>query len=120
MSAITYKWSIISMQTLPVVGDLNNVVRDVQWKVVATKDGIKRDTSAFVRLSAPSSDSFTDYSNLSQEQVLEWVKSVLDVSAIEAGCANQFSAGHERTLPWANPQDMEPASLAVFYEKGNR
>lgn len=117
---ITYKWSILSMQTLSNLDSLNNVVRDVHWKATATKDGVKRDVDAFVRLSSPSANNFTDYNNLTEAQVLEWVKSILDVQAIEAGLANQFTSGHQRTLPWAIPEDMEPASLAVFYEKGNR
>ena len=118
--SISYKWSIISMQTLSNLDSLNNVVRDVHWKVTAVKDGVKRDVDAFVRLSSPSANNFTDYNNLTEAQVLEWVKSELDVQAIEAGLANQFTSGLERALPWALPEDMEPATLAAFYEKGNR
>ncbi len=120
MSNITYKWSIVAMRTLPAVGGLNNVVRDVEWKVVATKDGIKRDVSAFVRLSAPSSDSFTNYANLTQDQVLGWVKSTLDVQAIEAELANQFTAvSRQSALPWAIPEDIEEGNISAIYEHPN-
>ena len=108
------------MHTLPSTGNLSNVVRDVHWKVTATKDGIKRDLDAFVRLSAPSSNNFTDYDNLTQDQVVEWVKSTLDVNAIEASLANEFSVTTNKSLPWAIPQDMETPTLAVYYAKGNR
>jgi hypothetical protein len=111
--SITYKWSIESMQALPTSGNLKNVVRDVQWKVVAIKDGAKRELSAFVRLSPPSDDAFTDYNSLTQDQVLEWVKSVLDVPAIEAAVTNQFSAAHEYRNPWALPEDYEPTNSAL-------
>lgn len=111
--SITYKWSIVSMQTLPTSGNLQNVVRDVQWKVVATKDGVKRDLSAFVRLSPPSDNTFTDYNSLTEDQVLEWVKSVLDVAAIEAAVANQFSAGHEYRNPWDSSEDYETSNSGL-------
>lgn len=108
------------MQTLSNLDSLNNVVRDVHWKVTATKDGVKRDVDAFVRLSSPSANNFTDYNNLTQDQVVEWVKSVLDVQAIEAGLANQFYSGLEKPLPWAIPEDVEAPSLGAYFDSGKK
>jgi len=116
---ISYKWSVESMDILSSSDGLKDVVRDVQWKVVATKDGVKKDMAAHVRLSAPSSNTFTDYSDLTKEQVLDWVKSVLDVQAIETSLANQFVAGFQKKLPWAIPEDDEPPTQASYWANGD-
>ena len=104
--SINFKWSIVSMETFSDVNGLSSVVRDVQWKVTAVKDGIKKEVSAFVRLPPPSNPSFIDYDNLTEPQLIEWVKAHIDVQAIENSLLTQFSSGTTtKRMPWKFVED---------------
>jgi hypothetical protein len=71
--AITFKWSVTKITVIPFVNNQTNVVISVEWLCQGTDDVNKLTASAsgIQQLGAPANP-FTDYSNLTESQVLAW------------------------------------------------
>ena len=86
--AITYELSIKNMDAAPTEGDLQDVVKIIHWMYIGkeTIDGEDYfgDAIGAVEMNAPSSDSFTSFANLTEEQVKGWVESKLDLNSIQS------------------------------------
>ncbi len=107
--AITYTWSVQEVNAFPVKDGKQNVVFNVHW-IAGGADG-EHTASAYgstsIALNADSS--FTEYENLTEEQVIGWVKSSMgaeEVAAIEASIVGQINEQINPkiitpSLPWA-------------------
>ena len=85
----TYTWAIAYMDTKLSVDELTNVVISCQWTCSATTGGDTPTTVSsygYAHFGAPSTEDYTAYSDLTHEQVLNWVwASGVDKVASEAG-----------------------------------
>ena len=85
----TYTWAIAYMDTKLSVDALTNVVISCQWTCSATTGGDTPTTASsygYAHFGAPSTEDYTAYSDLTHEQVLDWVwASGVDKVAAEAG-----------------------------------
>lgn len=90
---------------------VTGLVVEVAYRVVAKQGGLIADHRGRVNLEGdPESPDFTPFNQLTEEQVLSWVKSEVNVSEIEAqvqGILNKklaaISAKETLTgLPWKN------------------
>ena len=112
--AIEYSWSVTSMYTLPQVEGYDDVVVLAEWAVSGT-DGtytssIGSNTTQFT-ISEDDPD-FTPYDELTEEQVVGWIKSTLGedgVASYEASIAGNIKSQanppvepSNQPLPWAN------------------
>ena len=86
--SITKNWSIISLLTRPSLNGMEDVVISVEWSIKAVY------TDDYGRLLSESGtrgqtyiefpeENFTSFSNLTEAQVLEWVKRALGAKATE-------------------------------------
>jgi hypothetical protein len=90
----TYTWGIAYMDTKPSDDGLTDVVISCQWACSATTGGEAPTTAysyGYANFSPPSTQDFTAYSDLTQNQVLGWVwASGVDQASVEAGLDSQI------------------------------
>lgn len=108
--AVTYTWFIEHMNCYPSSEGQQNVVFNVAWRLT----GVDGEFSNSLHGSAAiepykSGDPFTPYEQLTEEQVLGWVKETLgadQISEYESAIANRISSLASPPvvippLPWA-------------------
>lgn len=107
----SYQWAVNSMTAYPEVDGLTDVVFQVAW-VCSGTDGVNNTaTYGSVDLTLDPAAPFTPYADLTLDQVLGWVFSVLGAdgtAAAEAKCDEQLAAMATPTtvappLPWNTP-----------------
>ena len=92
------------------IGEMSDVITRITWRLYATKDGITKDSSQVILLDTPDQKTFTEYSSLSEEQVYEWVESIIGADEIQArknGLMGIFDDGYfneetAKSVPWEN------------------
>jgi hypothetical protein len=107
--AISYHWVAERLDCLPSYNNKDNVVFTVFWRVDAT-DG-QHTTSAFGSQAIPydNLDQFTPYESLTNDQVVDWVKGVMQFQRFQ-DVEDSLARGIENLinppvvtppLPWA-------------------
>lgn len=101
-------WNINTLGVVPQEGDLTNVVITAEWQCVAEQDGFTARSYGSSSFKAPSSEDFTPFDQLTQDQVLDWVWTVGGISKadVEANLQAQIDAQINPPviyppLPWA-------------------
>jgi hypothetical protein len=115
----TYKWSIKQLDYAVEQNGKSDVVTNIHWGVVATNDQIEKSTETAPNLYSSSnqgiatidlneSENFTDYSNLTEAQVLQWLMAKLGGSSIvaiknslDSQIASQVNPPVKSGIPWA-------------------
>jgi hypothetical protein len=108
--AITYNWGIVQLDAYPEKDGLTDVVFTVHWNLTGD-DGEGHTGYAYgsVGVTLDEGGAYTPFSELTQAQVVGWVKDSLgeeQVASLEAGIANQIEQQINPTvvtppLPWA-------------------
>jgi hypothetical protein len=98
-------FSITSLQCRPQVNDHTQVVAYVSYQVDATEDGSSAVYNGMVHLPVPT-DSFTTYSELMEEQVITWVRSIIDETKLDNLLQRllyreKYGEPVETQLPWS-------------------
>jgi hypothetical protein len=88
---ITTTWKIEALEAKPTEGNYENVVITAHWRCIGTEGDKSSSTYGSCGFQSPSG-SFTEYSDLSEEQVLEWCFENIDKNAIEEGVISQVNA----------------------------
>lgn len=99
------QWQIDSMSVMPSFGGQQDVVVLVNWSCVCLDDGAFGIVSKSTSIELDSSDPFTPYNILTQNQVIGWVQEVLGLSEVSNIEADSQAANQEAKI---NPI---PASL---------
>ena len=87
---ITYKW-IFSAFDCKVDENLDKVVTTVHWRYSGTdEDGISSEVYGAQAVGEPNPDAFTPYPDLSKEQVIGWMESVIDMEEMNDNIAKQI------------------------------
>jgi len=82
-------WKVENMKRLA----SNELVTEVVYRVHAKNSGLIADYKGKVTLTGdPSSPEFIPFKDLTEAQVLQWVKASVDVTAIEAGVQAALNA----------------------------
>ena len=111
---ITYTWSISKLDCAPSENGLTDVVKTIHW-IFTGKD--ENGTSAAIGnsypLPSPTPESFTDYSTLTQETVIGWLESNLDVGYLQTYLANEIVSKYNPPitplpLPWVKVEEPTP------------
>lgn len=88
---ITYKWTFSAFDC-KVDENLDKVVTTVHWRYNGTdEDGISAGTYGAQPVGEPNPDAFTPYPDLSEEQVIGWMESVMDIEEIQKNIAEQIN-----------------------------
>lgn len=100
------KWTIENMKRRTETG----LVVEVAYRVVAKQGGLIADYRGKVTLTGdPSAPDFVPFEQLTETQVIQWVKDSVDVSAIEAGVQAALESKVQKVeqkevvsgLPWS-------------------
>lgn len=81
MNTTVFTWKILNMEAIMSYNDLTDVVRTVYWQLEGHDDDTKYGRHwGIQQLDVDNIDSstFTSYSNLTESQVLVWVKAALN------------------------------------------
>lgn len=97
-------FSIISLQCRTQVNDHTQVVAYVDYQVNATEDNNTVIYNGKVHLPIPSG-SFTEYSQLTEEQVITWVRNIIDEERLDNLLQRllyreKYGEPVETQLPW--------------------
>jgi hypothetical protein len=113
--AITYELHINNMEATPSEGDLEDVVKIIHWmytgkETIGDFNGYGEARGA-IGLSDASSDSFTAFADLTEEQVKGWVESQLDLGAIKSDIASQIESQKNPPVvikknPWGGEDEV--------------
>lgn len=103
-------WNVVQMSCYPEQDGLTDVVFSVHWTLTAKEDEYTSSTYGSVGVTLDPSAPYTPYADLTQEQVVGWVKSSLGAETVaeyEAGVASLIEAQKvppvvTPPLPWSN------------------
>ena len=102
--AITYTWEIKEIKVVPSYEGLSNIVRDVTYKYKGTDEN---NNSAFVEttqtFSTADAANFTPYEDLTEQAVINWIKSYINVDKLSELIAYEIS---EQSWPEAQPKPL--------------
>lgn len=95
-----FNWIISAMDCKIHEGEMTDVVQTVHWRYNATDivpaTSGSTDTTYFAEMygatgvGEPTPEDFTSYPDLTKEQVVGWLESVLDVPAMQENLTNQI------------------------------
>ena len=87
---ITYEWNFPAFDC-KVDENLDKVVTTVHWRYSGTdEDGISSEVYGAQAVGEPNPDAFTPYPDLSEEQVIGWMESVIDIETMNKNIADQI------------------------------
>ena len=88
---ITYKWDFPAFDCKVDDNGLDKVVTTVHWVYNGTdEDGISSLIYGAQAVGEPNPDAFTPYPDLSEEQVIGWMESVIDIETMNKNIADQI------------------------------
>lgn len=90
---ITYNWSVVQMDAYPELNGETDVVFTVHWNLAGIEQTYQGYAYGSVGVTVDQDAAFTPYADLTQEQVVAWVKSALgaeQVASYEANVAKQI------------------------------
>ena len=108
---ITYTWNISKLDCAPSENGLTNIVKIIHWTLAGVdENGVSSSMSNSYPLSTPSPEGFADYSTLTQETVIGWLESGLDVGYIKTRLSNEISSQYNPPitslpLPWIRVEE---------------
>ena len=77
MENTNYKWVISATPCKSKEGVLENVVSKIHWRLEASNENHIAETYGVVSLPEPTGTDFTPYEQLTKDQVVSWVVSIL-------------------------------------------
>ena len=102
---IIYNWEITAMEVILNQDGLSNVVSNIDWRLIATVDGERYKAEKWAKqyVSAPDANAFTNYEELTKEQVVGWLESVLDVPQLKENLEEQVNLQANPVTAYLNP-----------------
>ena len=110
-----FEWLISACDVILDEGTMKDVITTIHWRYNATNDGFFAETYGASAMGQPTPENFTDYNNVTKEQMVGWLEGVLDVPAMQESLNAQIellknpvtatlpppfnNAGVEETLP---------------------
>jgi len=89
---ITYKWIVSALDCKKEIEDLKDVVCNVHWKYEATKNNIVVSNYGVLSLTNPNKDNFIALNELTENDVVNWLKSNLEVNELNESLENQIDS----------------------------
>ena len=90
---ITYKWIFSAFDCKVSEEGMQDVVTTVHWRYNGTnEDGISAEVYGAQSVGTPTPDAFTPYPELSEEQVIGWMESAIDMEAMNANIDSRIEA----------------------------
>ena len=102
--ANTYEWSILQLECAPSLDGMTNVVKFVSWRLYGTDGTYSAVKQGKLEVGSPAPSNFTPYNDLTQNQVIEWVKETLGQQTID----NMIADINTQLQEMANPSIVTP------------
>ena len=87
MEGITYTWKILHLEMIKEMGNVTNVVCRVFWVLEGVRDQDDRYSCDFgvqvLDTDSINEETFTNYENLTEQQVIGWLQTSLNNSAVD-------------------------------------
>ena len=83
--SVIYKWVIYKLDTVKQEGNLFDVVKNVHWRYQAIDGEYLADTFDAFKCDSPSESDFTAYPDLTENQIIEWLESGLNINDLQYG-----------------------------------
>ena len=106
------EWTIKSMSVMPVLEGQTDVVVSAQWNILGVDEGASYNLSGCQNFTLQQGDGFTPYNELTEAQVVQWVKDTMgenSVASMEAAVQGSLDAINNppvepmiAPLPWTN------------------
>lgn len=111
--AITYAYKITQLKKVDSLDKLKDVIIHVRFEYTGTDEkGNSHTFQGAVPMPAPTKSDFTPIADLTEDQVIEWVKAHHPIAhmqeVIQAEIAKQKNVESEIDLPWAPPKEETP------------
>lgn len=92
--AITYTWTIVSLEAKAQQDNHENVIFNIHWKLQAHK--LDNDINYYAdnigsHYMEYDADNFTPYDDLTKEDVVGWLESALDVEEIKSNLSDNIN-----------------------------
>jgi hypothetical protein len=120
---INYTWSISKLDCAPSENGLTNIVKVIHWNLTGKDENeVSASISNSYPLSSPSQEAFTDYSTLTQETVIGWLESNLDVGYLQTILTNEIASKYNPpitslSLPWIKIEEPVVTEEPTLEEK---
>lgn len=91
----TFTWSIKQMSVMPVLEGQTDVVVSAQWNILGQDQGVEFNLQGWENFKLEQGEGFTPYNQLTQEQVVGWVKNTMgenQVANLEAAVQGSLNA----------------------------
>jgi hypothetical protein len=91
--AINYKWKISQLDAKIHENNLDNVIYNIHWSLIATDDSVppyKQSSIGVCSVKYVEGDPFIPYADLTKENVVSWLESSLDVESIKQNLDNKI------------------------------
>ena len=114
--AVTYTWSVIKLTTIS-DDTYQDIVHLVDWEVTGDDGTSQVSATGSTPLGRPER-AFTAYADLTEEDVLTWVRSALGelrINEVEGTIAAALTAKdyQAKPLPWVEPKQLTDKATAV-------
>ncbi len=121
--AITYTWKMKEIRVMDETNSEGKVLKDAvvrtTWRKIGTDDdGVEGDFMGATPLTAanvPEGD-FKALNTLTEEQVLEWIKAIVETDPTYVAHINEMIAEHiaekkiaQKAMPWGDPEYVDPS-----------
>ena len=90
--SITYTWNVNTMDVAPTDNNLNNVVKVIHWRLTATDGTHIADSFSTLSLETPDSENFVEFDDLTEQEVIQWVESKVNVDNLKQGLQDRLAA----------------------------
>lgn len=88
---ITYKWTFSAFDCKVDENGLQDVVTTVHWRYSGTdEDGVTYEIYGAQAVWEPNPDAFTPYPDISEEQVIGWMETVIDMEEMNSNITKQI------------------------------
>lgn len=102
-----YTWHINKLEVYPLFNGFKNVVKKIHYTLVAKENEFSSWKRGIFICNINSENNFTDYKDLTFEQICEWIETELDIIQIKTDLVNEIENQknpplEECEIPWNN------------------
>ena len=97
--AVSFTWKIERLECRLLVGERENVVGKVHWRVFGSEGDVQESIYGMTEIAFDESAAFVAFEALTEETVISWVQDRLGASAIDAHKASLAAAVTARLDP---------------------
>jgi hypothetical protein len=104
---IEYTYNFIDFRVIESEGDLSKVVKQINWQYIGTDGDCVVKVPFTTTLDDADPDTFTDFSSITKDQVIEWINNKVDIEHIKSNIEEEINKIKTAPTVTAVPFNME-------------